>query len=206
MHLYAFGSICRGDVDRLSDVDLLALVERYDERLDPAKYSIYSYNRMKELWNEGNPFAWHLYSESRLLYSSDASDFLSLLGGPRPYSNVQADCAKFLALFDDSALALSSGSPSLVFELSSVFLAIRNFATCFALGHLDLREFSRHSASRLNGYSIEIDREILDTLQKCRVLSTRGVGELPRSSEIAKVIENMPTIRDWMNKIMRQLP
>jgi hypothetical protein len=184
---------------------LLAIIERFDERLDPAKYSIYSYIRVKELWAEGNPFAWHLFSESRLIFSSDDTDFLSQLGKPEPYSKVQADCSKFQALFEESVVALCSGSPSPVFELSSVFLAIRNFATCFALGGLGLREFSRHSASKLNGFSIRIDCEVLDTLQKCRVLSTRGIGELPRSSEITNVVDAVPIIRDWMNAIMKQL-
>jgi len=205
MHLYAFGSICRGDIDRLSDVDLLAITERFDERLDPARFSIYSYTRISELWTEGNPFAWHLHVESRLLFSSDNQDFLSSLGEPKQYTQVQADCAKFQSLFEGSIHALTSGSLSHVFELSSIFLAVRNFATCFALGKLGLKEFSRQSPSQLNGHSLVIDQGVFNTLLKCRVLSTRGIGELPQSLEVAKVIEGTPAIRNWMNEIMDQL-
>ena len=57
MHIYAFGSVCRGDVLPSSDIDLLAITEGHDSRFDPNNYSIYSYNRIKELWQEGNPFA-----------------------------------------------------------------------------------------------------------------------------------------------------
>jgi predicted nucleotidyltransferase len=67
MHIYAFGSLCRGEVSRNSDVDLLALVDGFDERFNPEIYSIYSYRRIEELWREGNPFAWHLSLESRLV-------------------------------------------------------------------------------------------------------------------------------------------
>jgi hypothetical protein len=205
MHFYAFGSICRGDIDRLSDVDLLALTESYDERLDPAKFSIYSYTRMKELWAEGNPFAWHLHTESRLLFASDDQDFLLLLSEPQPYANVQLDCAKFQALLEASEESLASGSPSNVFELSSVFLAVRNFATCFALGKLRTKEFSRQSAWALKENPLRIDEDVIDTLQRCRVLSTRGIGELPLSTEVAKVVETLPAIREWMNGIMEEL-
>lgn len=66
MHIYVFGSTCRGDILPSSDVDLLAIVDGYDSRFDPNIYSIYSYQRIKEIWDEGNPFAWHLSLESRL--------------------------------------------------------------------------------------------------------------------------------------------
>lgn len=43
MHIYAFGSICRGEVDSFSDIDMLAIVSGRDERFNPRDYSIYSY-------------------------------------------------------------------------------------------------------------------------------------------------------------------
>ena len=95
MHIYAFGSICRGDISVDSDVDLLALVEGRDSRLDPEKFSIYSYARMLELWEAGNAFAWHLSLESRLIYAADGTDFLRSLGSPSRYSGAVADCLKF---------------------------------------------------------------------------------------------------------------
>lgn len=36
MHIYAFGSICRGEIDKNSDIDLLAIVDGFDARLWPA--------------------------------------------------------------------------------------------------------------------------------------------------------------------------
>jgi len=81
MHIYAFGSVCRGEVSRDSDIDLLCIDEGTQaDRFDPELYSVYSYERIRELWSEGNPFAWHLWLESRLLFSSDAEDHLSLGG------------------------------------------------------------------------------------------------------------------------------
>ena len=76
MHVYAFGSLCRGEIRPDSDIDLLAIVDGYDSRFDQNVFSIYSYTRLAELWNEGNPFGWHLFLESRLIFSADGSDFL----------------------------------------------------------------------------------------------------------------------------------
>jgi hypothetical protein len=53
MHIYAFGSVCRGDISPGSDVDLLAVVEGHDARFSPDDYSIYSYERVREIWEEG---------------------------------------------------------------------------------------------------------------------------------------------------------
>lgn len=35
MHIYAFGSICRGEVDASSDIDMLAIVNGHDARFRP---------------------------------------------------------------------------------------------------------------------------------------------------------------------------
>src|SRR5437879_2859010 len=149
MHIYAFGSVCRGDISPGSDVDLLAVVEGHDARFNPDDYSIYSYERIKEIWGEGNPFAWHLSIESKLLYASDQSDFLCALGRPESYQRCQQDCDKFFALFREACSSFESQVESKVFDLSMVFLAIRNFATCFSLGTLERPDFSRSSALRL---------------------------------------------------------
>jgi hypothetical protein len=121
MHLYAFGSICRGEILETSDIDLLAIVNGYDERLDPKIYSIYSYKRIREIWSEGNPFAWHLHLEARSLFLSDGVDYLKRLGNPSRYTQCEIDCRKFLQLFFSSKVSLLNSSDSIVFDLSTIF-------------------------------------------------------------------------------------
>ncbi|MGL6014245.1 MAG: hypothetical protein ACRC0J_22490, partial [Shewanella oncorhynchi] len=65
-----------------SDIDMLAIGDGLDSQLNPNDYSIYSYERIFELWERGNPFAWHLYLESKLVYASDEKDYLLELGEP----------------------------------------------------------------------------------------------------------------------------
>jgi hypothetical protein len=176
MHIYAFGSVCRGDVSPSSDIDLLAVVQGYDPRFSPDDYSIYSYERIREIWEEGNPFAWHLAIESKLLYSPDASDFLKSLGKPTANRNCLQDCEKFFALFREARCSFESLGESKVFDLSMVFLGIRNFATCFSLGTLDKPDFSRSSALRLGEHSLSISREAYKILERSRILCTRAIG------------------------------
>ena len=48
MHIYVFGSLCRGDLSLGSDVDLLAIVDEYNQGLDKEVFSIYSYNNSSD--------------------------------------------------------------------------------------------------------------------------------------------------------------
>lgn len=200
MHIYAFGSICRGEVDSFSDIDMLAIVNGRDERFSPKDYSIYSYARIDELWEQGNPFAWHLFLESKLIYSSDSSDYLRCIGQPGVYKSGLADCCKFREIFLSARKSLEESNLTEVFDLSSVFLAIRNFATCYSL-HIDIEpDFSRNSARNLGTHSIPIDESTYVVLERARVLSTRGVGELLSSYDVVNAKMTLNKIECWMNE------
>jgi len=205
MHVYAFGSVCRGEIDQGSDIDVLALVEGFEPGLDPAVFSIYSYVRISELWDQGNPFAWHLAKESRLVYSSDGEHYLRGLGVPKDYRNALTDCTKFRDLYAQARSSLESEIASPVFELSAIFLAIRNFATCYALGYLDMFEFSRSSARRLGDKSLMISDDTFSILERARILSTRGHGEMICEPEITQVLAEAQTVSDWMQTLMREM-
>src|SRR5258708_16359709 len=120
MHIYGYGSICRGEISADSDIDLLVIEGNRSDRFDPDTYSIYSYDRIEELWREGNPFAWHLSLEARLLYSSDGQDYLQNLGSPQPYQNFARDCRNFADLFQEARASLINDPGSSVFDLSSI--------------------------------------------------------------------------------------
>lgn len=205
MHIYAFGSICRGDFSTESDIDLLALVKGRDSRLDPDKFSIYSYNRMQELWIMGNAFAWHLALESKLIYSEDGNDFIGDLGMPSRYTQVKTDCARFRDIFESSFEAVKSGSPSLVFELSTIFLALRNLATCYSLAKMPEPTFGRDSARRLGPKSLDISDEIYRLLMRSRLLSTRGVGDDIGNVDLSVVVSELHKCHAWVNLLCEEV-
>jgi hypothetical protein len=201
MHIYAFGSTCRGDVTPGSDVDLLAITDSYDLRFDVAVYSIYSYKRLRQIWEDGNPFAWHLHLESRLLFADNETDFLQSLGAPRPYTSVVHDCEKFQLLFRAARNAVLNGTNSIVFELSTIFLAVRNLATCFSLGVGPRPDFSRISALRLGTDSLTIGMKAFRSLERARILSTRGCGERLDRDDVDAVVETLEAIDHWMDTL-----
>jgi hypothetical protein len=199
MHIYAFGSVCRGEIDHGSDIDLLACVNTSTPKIDAAKYSIYQYKRLRDLWNEGNPFAWHLHLESKLLFSSDGKDFLKSLGKPADYTAVDSDCAKFRALFERSYYELKTAPNSATFNLSCIFLAIRNFATCHSLS-VEKPVFSRTSPLLVSP-KLDIDLSAFSVMTRARLLSTRGYGESLTADEITQAISAADNIPHWMSSL-----
>lgn len=205
MHLYCFGSICRGEVTSESDVDLLAIVDGYDDRFDKDKYSIYSYERIRELFQEGNPFAWHLYKEAKLIHADDKNDFLRSISSPSRYSNREMHCLKFLNILEDAMGSISKSNNSVVLDLSTTFLAIRNFAICYSMGDISKANFSRGAALQLGKKSLPLRREEYKVFESCRILSTRGQGSTLEKSEINLAIKSLGVVHDWMNNLMSEV-
>lgn len=202
MHIYAFGSICRGDVQRGSDIDLLALVDGYNPHFDPDMFSVYSYGRISDLWSEGNPFAWHLFLESALIFAADGRDFLRSLNSPAAYAACLRDCEKFYGLFCEAHDSLVSRPESKVFELSTLFLSIRNIATCFSLGTTDAPNFSRNSARHLGSDRIPLANSPYTTLERARILSTRGQGQPITDKEVDEVLPELDNVKHWMEALI----
>lgn len=204
-HIYIFGSLCRGEIDLTSDVDLLAVVSGREPGLSKDTFSIYSYDRIVALWQEGNAFAWHLSLESRLVYSSDGEDFLSNLGNPSPYTSGIEDCMRFRELFESSAAAVLAGTPSIVFELSTIYLALRNLATCYSLAVLATPSFGRHAAVQLGDRSLRLPANAYSTLERTRILSTRGTGEAVDGLDIESTIPWLRICREWVANLCTEV-
>ena len=206
MHIYVFGSLCRGEVGFGSDVDMLAITEGFDSRFDPDAFSIYSYNRVRQLWKEGNPFAWHLATEAKLIFASDGRNFLADIGSPAPYKQCAQDCQKFFRVYERAIGAIKSGGCNRVFELSTVFLAVRNFATCFSLGVTNVPNFSRQSAKRMGERSLSISDRTYQLLERSRILSTRGTGRMVQLEELDACLNEISGIACWMNELLTEIP
>lgn len=203
MHFYAFGSICRGEVDRSSDIDLLACIAGPNSDIDTEKFSVYQYERLRSLWAEGNPFAWHLHLESRLLFSSDGIDFIASLGAPAAYRAGMEDCEKFANLFADAFNQLKKTKVNATFNLSCMFLGIRNFATCYSIwrGH---PVFSRRSPLLID-VPLKLNPEAFGILTRARVLSTRGIGLALSDEDVMLVLREAPSIQIWIHRLLKEV-
>ena len=152
---------------------------------------------------EGNPFAWHLHLESRLLFSSDGVDFIASLGAPAAYTAGAQDCDKFAQLFADSLDQLSKTRVNATFNLSCMFLGIRNFATCYSLWH-GQPVFSRKSPLLIDA-PLSMDAEAFGVLTRARVLSTRGIGYALSDEEIMLVLRAVPAIQAWICQLLAKV-
>ncbi len=206
MDLYIFGSYCRGEIDNYSDIDLL-LIKDINEDLttfDLDKFSIYNKKRINELWQEGNPFAWHLHLESKFIFSNTKTNYLKSLGVPNEYQNLDNDLNKFYQLYIDAKESLNQSFSSKDFDFSMIFLAIRNFASCYSLGYLKKPNFSRNSSLQLGEDSIQILNSSYSILEKARILSTRGIGSNILDSEFDEVVNEMENITKWFEKLNKK--
>ncbi len=204
MEIYAFGSIVRGDIDKYSDVDLLILKDNNEllPNIDREQFSIYTFQRIDEIWREGNPFSWHLFTEGKCIFSRSEISYLQSIGEPNNYDNVGKDLRKFYDLFITSKESILNEKYSIDFDLSMIFLALRNSASCFALGCMNHFEFSRDSALRIGPYSIDISDFAYQKLKQSRILATRGFGERIENDELDLVVKEFPKIEMWLNKLL----
>jgi hypothetical protein len=200
-NVYIFGSLVRGEIDQYSDIDLLLITDETINNIDPNKYSIYSPDRIRELYIEGNPFAWHLHYESKLVFTLD-KDFLVGLGKPSRYTNCKSDLLKFKKLFEDSIASINENEFSLVFDLAMIFLAIRNFATCYSLGNYEKPIFSRMSFEKLHDYPLVLEEEIKELLMMSRISSTRGIEYSIKNKSLSLLKINLGKIENWFNEIL----
>lgn len=200
-NVYIFGSVVRGEIDQYSDIDLLLITDETINNIDLNKYSIYSPERIKALYTEGNPFAWHLYYESKLVFSS-GEDFLLGIGMPSRYTNCKSDLLKFKKLYDDSVASINENEFSLVFDLAMIFLAIRNFATCYTLGNYEKPIFSRTAFEKLHDYPLVLEEEIKELLMMSRISSTRGIEYSIKNKSLSLLKINLGKIENWFNEIL----
>ncbi|MCK8066412.1 hypothetical protein [Cobetia sp. 1CM21F] len=181
---------------------MLAIVDTENKQFDPLAYSIYSKARLQELWLQGNPFAWHLYLESKLIFSRDGIDFVSSMGAPKKYSHGIQDCKKFYDIFLKAKEELLGSGFSETFDLSTIFLSIRNFATCYSLQYSSIPCFSRDSALNIGCQSLCMDYDAYEIFKRARILCTRGVGDPLTVAEVDVAKKHLEKISGWMESIL----
>ena len=119
--------------------------------------------------------------------------------------NCVNDCERFFSLFREAHSSVTANKLSAVFDLSTVFLSVRNFATCFSLGVTDQPDFSRHSALRLENRSLQLPEDSYQILERARILCTRGHGDTIESMESDRAIRNLGGVHEWMTSLLDEV-
>jgi hypothetical protein len=146
--LWLYGSEARGDVDCISDFDLLLVADseisakdipqENRDLLAIASVSRYDWNEIEGMAKYGSLFLHHLHLEGRCLGCSNTRglSLSAILNQLPPYQRVKTDVRGFHATVDDIRQSLEDDG-SLIFELSVLATVVRHAAIlgCYVSGH-----------------------------------------------------------------------
>ena len=65
--------------------------------------------------------------------------------------------------------------------------------------------FSRKSALYMGERSLQISNSTYRLLERSRVLSIRGIGKMVQYEEVASSLEEIASIKSWMEKLLREI-
>lgn len=202
--IFIFGSLVRGEVSATSDTDVLVIpIDEVRNDAYPASWSVYHRSTIRDYFDEGRLFAWHLYLESRCIFNAEAKNWLEVIGAPAPYRSAKDDVESLTQLLIDSLEALRNGTNSEVYELGICYTALRDIAMCASWKKMGRPSFSRDSPYILTD-PVPLQREYYSRAMSARHYSTRGGQPLGAVGETVREMLSAPLI-DWARKIGNDL-
>jgi predicted nucleotidyltransferase len=215
---YIFGSVARSEQDELSDLDVLAVVQTGGGKVDEAvvaqfvppalrglKLSIswYGQERLREMFENGELFAWHLADETQPIF--DPSGFLAKLGRPGFYCDAAQDVASFLRVFSGIREQIMAGPHNAAYEAGLVYVCLRNIAMAASSRLCGRPDFSRYSAFRLHGLApCPITPAQFDIAMRSRMASQRGYTPPPEATA-GFVLDLIDRLGTWLTTLQTNL-
>ena len=203
---YIFGSLCRGEPDQGSDIDVLVISnERRTRQKVPPNWSLYSPRRIRALFARGTLFAWHIFQEAIQLWPRDRAGYLQKIGPPKPYANAKREIGDLQRILVGAATELTRGTPSQIYEFGLLALACRDIAMAAAPSLTGTFNFSRHAPLHLPAVRFPLSRTQFDYLLACRRATTRG-GQLRRNPRIERQLKaKLPQLSAWSVHILNRI-
>lgn len=201
--IYIFGSVVRGEVEITSDIDIL--VVPFDEQRGrfPEEWSVYSTEVLNEYFSCGRLFAWHLFLESKCIYSHNGTPYLETLGKPSPYSTALQDIDELEELLQQSLSEIRSGTNSLIYELGIAYTAIRDIAMSASWALMKRPCFSRNAPFVLP-LPCPISTAAYHGSMLARHISTRGIDHTIDMIKISKELLRAP-VTPWIQSLRKAI-
>lgn len=202
--IYIFGSTVRGEVEKDSDIDVLVIPSSETERESfPNSWSVYSQNTIRNYFEQGRLFAWHLYLEAKCVYSSEENSFMANLGTPKSYITFDEDIANLEILLEEALVELQKNSPNLIYELGIIYTALRDIAMVASSRLLKKPNFSRNSPYKLP-ITFPIPMDIYQGMMQARLISTRDMTCTVDFEKLRNIVISLP-IKKWVDSVKDSL-
>lgn len=198
--IYIFGSSVRGEVESNSDIDVLVIADtknRHDHF--PTEWSVYSHSSIKEFYDSGRLFAWHLHLDSKCIFKESEQSYLESLGKPAEYSNFNSDLESLSELLLTSLNEIDNSTASIIFEAGVAYTAIRDLAMVASTKLHSRPCFSRYSPYALP-FTFPIEKSLYELMICARLASTRGKTV---STKDRDQLYKLPTneLRHWLKEL-----
>lgn len=215
---YVFGSVARGDQDRMSDTDVLLVYDKLlDSRLQAdaraqvssamstqCTFAEYSRGHLTRMFKEGHLFAWHLHLEARPIPGWESQqDYLHSFPSPEPYTRGLVDAINFSDLLKTAQQSIILGSKSPVYEAGIAYVALRNVGMSLSSSVLGLPCFNRFAPFDVSAHlrlSPPCSKNFYRTLIAARHASQRGLPAPP--IVIEKLVEGIQSAYTWTQNII----
>ena len=188
--VYLFGSFARDEGDDVSDVDLLAIVEDGQGTVPdhcvldcvPAglngrepSISWYGKGRIRQMFEGGELFAWHLHQEAKFLQGRE--NLISMLGEPSAYASAADDVFSFKEIAAGVREELLNQPQNALYELGLVYVCLRNASMAASAVLCGQPDFSRRSPYHLGSEvsACPLLAEEYDIAMRARMAGQRGI-------------------------------
>lgn len=205
-----FGSFAREEQTVDSDYDILVILQKSQRITSELRTQVcdlfdreisiswYNEGRIKEMYEMGHLFAWHIFQESKPLYIF--RDFISHLDKPKKYVFFHEDVWSLIEILKPTKASVEHNDRNLIYEAGLVYVCIRNIAICaspfFELGY-------RFSVDAPLAMGMPIETSDFELLKQCRYASIRGYSVPEISSE--KFFQLYDLALDWGKNILIQM-
>lgn len=215
---YIFGSVGRAQQDQLSDLDVLAVVrngsgkvaEHVVSKFVPTDFSSlklsiswYGADRLREMFRNGELFAWHLHNETIPLF--DPAGFLSTLGAPAAYKECLADVTSFQKVLAGIPGQVMLNQCNATYEAGLIYVCLRNIAMAASWVLCEKPDFSRYSAFNLRGVPpCPISVQEFECAMHCRMAGQRG-QDPPSGVNAQFVLSLFERLDPWLANLQLML-